>query len=138
MELDHQPLIRKYYSISPSFLLLFILISYLFTILSFSFPFGINLVPQNEPSSEALSSVATIMENSMKSDNESIQPPHCLCGRVINIVVWESDHWDLIKRANDMFGIGKFVGLRNVKEVSTIDSCLSLLHVLFIFSSSGV
>ena len=47
-----------------------------------------------------------------------ISAPKSLCGRVVNIVIWESSHWELIQEAKHLFAVGKFIRVRNVKEVS--------------------
>lgn len=93
-----------------------------------SLPFGVNLFPQNEPSSEAVASVSKIVDtiNSKSSTSDSnastnMEPPQSLCGRVINVVIWEPNHWDLIKNAKLFVGVGKFLHLRNVKDVSMFE-----------------
>lgn len=50
-------------------------------------------------------------------DSNRIDPPKRLCGRVVNIVIWEESHWELVQKAKECFGEGKFVRVKNIKEV---------------------
>ena len=59
----------------------------------------------------------------------------CLCGKVINVVIWEAGHWNSIYKeenyARNYFNVGKFVRIRNaiVKidgAVSCKFSCMTL------------
>ncbi len=84
----------------------------------YSLPFGIQAVPKNEPSPEALVSISQILKK--YSSNQEVEPPTSLCGRVINIVIWETNHWSLIEKAKDYFTAGKFIRLRNVRKVSFV------------------
>jgi len=99
-------------------------------------PFGLNrrYDNQEEPSAVAISSLAAIINkinsNGGSQSNESmvddtsrssastsrLNPPISFCGRVTNVVIWEQDHWNLIKQAAEFINVGKFIRLRNVRE----------------------
>ena len=89
------------------------------------------MIPQNEPSSEAVSSIAKVIDwvnsRSKYSTNNTIglpplNLPKSLCGRVVSVVIWETTHWNLIQNSKDSFAAGKFIRLRNVKEVCTVNT----------------
>lgn len=44
-------------------------------------------------------------------DNESLVAPKALCGRVVNLIIWEDALWDIVK---SNIQIGTFLRLRNV------------------------
>lgn len=46
-----------------------------------------------------------------------MDPPQSLCGKIVNIIIWERNHWNIIENARDYVSVGKFIRLRNVKEV---------------------
>jgi hypothetical protein len=105
-------------------------------------PIGTNIFPENEPSSRAVSSIAKVIEqmneklvlpnNDFASEITHIDPPKSLCGRVLNLVIWETSHWEQIRSAREHFEVGKFLRLRNVSEVcahfSIININLAILH----------
>jgi len=68
------------------------------------------------------------------SDNTpiDIHPPKVLCGRVINIVIWEAAHWDLIKKPGSRFNVGKFIRLRNTvaKPTGVGGACKLACHTM--------
>ena len=79
-------------------------------------------VPIEEPSSEILSLLACTIENLGCHDEDSqlevLLPPKSLCGKIINVVIWEDSHWNFIRRsiANHHLAAGSFIHLRNVQE----------------------
>ena len=50
-----------------------------------------------------------------------------VCGRVVNLAVWESPHWDFAKR---YFKVGDFIRLRNVSKGTLINGLTCTLLVL--------
>jgi hypothetical protein len=79
-------------------------------------------IPIEEPSSEILSSLACVVDylrrDKEDSQIEGLQPPKSLCGKIMNVVIWEDSHWNFIRRsvANNQLTVGNFIHLRNVKE----------------------
>ena len=49
-------------------------------------------------------------------DNESFDPPKCLCGRVVNVAIWEAEQWEQIRSNESGVRVGKFVRLKNVND----------------------
>jgi len=49
-------------------------------------------------------------------DNESFDPPTCLCGRVVNVAIWEAEQWEQIRSNESGVRVGKFVRLKNVND----------------------
>jgi hypothetical protein len=63
------------------------------------------------------------------SDNyqifDELEAPKCLCGRVSNVIIWETQHWALIQRfrSNSTLEMGRFVRFRNaVIKAETVPS----------------
>jgi len=70
-----------------------------------------------EPPSEALSSIANIIGRMTSSnDAPTFDPPKMLCGKVINIAIWEDSYWNLITSAERFVKVGEFIRLRNVRR----------------------
>lgn len=75
-------------------------------------------IRNGDPPSEALEAIAKTVE-AIKSKGDgadeasSLEPPTCLCGRVMNIAVWEEAHWALVR---EILKVGSFIRLRNVHE----------------------
>lgn len=67
-----------------------------------------------DPPPLAVSRVASVIEKLKTNPNLStyLATPKALCGRVTNVVIWEEDHWKLIR---DNVPIGSFIRLRNVE-----------------------
>jgi hypothetical protein len=59
--------------------------------------------------------------------NDDIQPPTKLSGRVANVAVWEKQHWELIEKG--YVTIGSFIRLRNVQDTVFLNSQFRCLHV---------
>jgi hypothetical protein len=78
-------------------------------------------VRNGDPPCEALLSIASVIESIKTADGDSgtgddvasLEPPTCLCGRVVNVAVWEESHWDLVR---EVLQVGSFIRLRNVHE----------------------
>jgi len=64
-----------------------------------------------------------------ESSDITMTPPKSLCGRVINVAIWEKPQWDLITSSHDSISIGKFIRLRNVNEECLPSSGLRCLMV---------
>lgn len=93
-------------------------------------PLGDNAMDNNDimfgdPSPEAIDAVAQAI-NKMNEDekgDDRLEPPEALCGRVINLTVWEDTHWNFITEGrignNNMSPTGavcpgQWIRLRNV------------------------
>lgn len=74
-------------------------------------------IKKGDPPSEALQAIANIIEYIKSSDDgddvSSLEPPRCLCGRVVNVAVWEEPYWNLVI---ETLQVGTFIRLRNVHE----------------------
>lgn len=70
--------------------------------------------PNNDPPSQALTAISKIKES--RDGRPQMNTPQRLCGRVVNVVIWETSHWDVLTKHNNL-KIGDFVRLRNVKEI---------------------
>jgi hypothetical protein len=69
-------------------------------------------------------------EYNMKTDNNemhNLDYAKCLCGKVINVVIWEAGHWNSIYKQEDgarnYFNVGKFVRIRNA--IAKIDGAVA-------------
>jgi len=49
-------------------------------------------------------------------DIENFDPPKCLCGRVVNVAIWEAAQWERIRSNESGIRVGKFVRLKNVND----------------------
>jgi len=69
-----------------------------------------------DPPHQALSSIADIIRMRSLDDigTEIFDPPKRLCGRVINIAIWEDSYWKLLENANCL--VGTFIRLRNIRR----------------------
>lgn len=71
-------------------------------------------IKNGDPPSEALQAIANAVERIKAADDSSaLEPPKSLCGRVMNVAVWEEPDLQLIK---ETLGVGTFIRLRNVHE----------------------
>jgi hypothetical protein len=95
-------------------------------------PTGFPVTPEwstrEEPSEETLTAISKIVEE-MKDrrydadqvrvadndPNEDFEAPKCLCGRVINVVIWEAKQWAFVQKpgTNAYFKAGKSIRIRN-------------------------
>lgn len=86
-----------------------------------------NVFIDGDPTVEAIKSVerAIMIINEGKSKDKTMEIPRALCGRVMNVVIWEQSHWDfinegrlgkneLIREYNGKIGKGSWVRLRNI------------------------
>ena len=85
-------------------------------------PDFLNTTP--DPPEEALVKIADIVGELGITDME---PPKGLTGRVVNLVIWEKSHWDLIHQSQ--LAPGSFIRLRNVKEDALVDDTIRCLMV---------
>jgi hypothetical protein len=82
----------------------------------------------HDPSTSSVIAIADIVKRlAVVRPSLSLQPPITLCGRVVNVVVWEKQHWDLIQE--QIVKVGSFVRFRNVHEHNLADTDLPCLHV---------
>lgn len=74
-------------------------------------------IRDGDPPSQALQAIATAVERIKAVDDagdvSTLEPPKCLCGRVMNVAVWEEPDLHLVK---DTLSVGTFIRLRNVHE----------------------
>ncbi len=90
------------------------------------FPVEVGWASREEPSEEVLLSLSEIVKNmknrhyGFRTSNgdenliRDLDAPKCLCGKVINLVIWEAAHWDMIIRGSrSNFKVGKFIRVRN-------------------------
>ena len=78
----------------------------------------------NDPPSEALVAISKLKEG--RDGHPPLTIPQRLCGRVMNVVVWENSHWNQVA---PHLNIGDFVRLRNVKESFFPEIGIRCLHV---------
>ena len=58
--------------------------------------------------------ISQLYKDGIDNSSSLLEPPRSLCGRVVNIMIWEQSHWDLITGDNPFIGVGHFIRLRNV------------------------
>lgn len=71
-----------------------------------------NRQPSGEPPSEALVNISKIEEQ--REGCGPLQHPKRLCGRIVNVAVWENPHWELLANLGNV--VGRFFRFRNVRE----------------------
>lgn len=78
---------------------------------------------QDDPPSETLIAISKIKE--CRDNRKPLIIPDRLCGRVVNVAVWEEPHWDTVTIDNNV-KIGDFIRLRNVQEhfITAYGRCL--------------
>ncbi len=104
---------------------------------------------QEEPSEEVISNISKITKrmaigdrdykeliDGKKSAFKEIEVPKSLCGRVVNIVVWESEHWTFLHRNDSQFGNGDFMRLKNARLDMDTGCEFKLSPFSFVFSLS--
>ena len=66
----------------------------------------------------AISKIGPTLTKDVSGDDESeaFEPPKCLCGRVINVAIWEGEQWERIRSNESGIRVGKFVRLKNVND----------------------
>lgn len=79
--------------------------------------------PNNDPPSEALVAISKIKE--CRNGRPPLTIPQRLCGRVMNVAIWENSHWNLVGHLK----VGDFIRLRNVKESFFPEIGMRCLHV---------
>lgn len=82
-----------------------------------------------EPPSEVIEYLAKIIQDFKNDEEDPIEPPKSLCGKVTNIAIWEDAHWNFVK-VN--LRPGNFVRLRNISQGQLFHG----LSVLFAQSKS--
>ena len=81
-----------------------------------------------DPPSSALIKLAKIIHRLKElRQNDDIQPPAKLSGRVANVAIWEKQHWELIDKG--YVTVGSFIRLRNVQDTIFSNSTFRCLHV---------
>lgn len=78
-------------------------------------------IQEGDPPSSVLTAISKIVPTLRKgvgSDGESegFEPPKCLCGRVVNVAIWEAEQWERIRSNESGIRVGKFVRLKNVND----------------------
>jgi hypothetical protein len=69
-------------------------------------------VRNGDPPCSAVVKIAAVVKKIRELDgNESVVAPKALCGRVVNLIIWEDALWDMVK---SNVQIGTFLRLRNV------------------------
>jgi hypothetical protein len=69
-------------------------------------------VRNGDPPCSAVVKIASVVKKIRElDDNESLEAPKALCGRVVNLIIWEDDLWHMAK---SNIQIGTFLRLRNV------------------------
>lgn len=70
-----------------------------FTFLKISYPVDVssNALLYGDPTPEALDAV---LDGVSIFEDANLSTPQCLCGRVLNVVVWEDAHWNFITDGN--------------------------------------
>lgn len=61
---------------------------------------------------EALSKISEIKEH--RGGRPQFDPPQRFHGRVVNVVIWEKEHWEYLCHQNGI--VGTFIRLRNARE----------------------
>lgn len=61
--------------------------------------------------------IAQIIDKMNSDDSKEgdgiVEKPKSLCGRVVNVAIWEKPHWDLVA---ERIAVGMFIRFRNVRE----------------------
>ena len=86
-------------------------------------------VLRGEPTSAVIGRMAAFIREMEKGADDPIEPPKSLCGKVINVAIWEDAHWELVKKT---LRPGKFVRIRNVSQGQLYNG----LQVLFALSKT--
>ena len=85
-------------------------------------------VQDGDPPPIALIKIAKIVHKLKElRQNEDIQPPTKLSGRIANVAIWEKQHWELIEKG--YVAVGSFIRLRNVQDTVFHHSSFRCLHV---------
>lgn len=74
---------------------------------------------EDDPPPEALIRLAATCQK------VGIEPPIQVTGRVVNVAIWEEEHWEQVKDSP----LGSFLRLRNVKEALIFDGEMNCLTV---------
>ena len=94
-------------------------------------PVASSAIMRGDPPPEALIKIASIIKQLQRiRQNENLQPPKALTGRVANVAVWEDSHWELV---STVVKVGTFIRLRNVQDRRME---ISGLRCLMVFSKS--
>ena len=66
----------------------------------------------------AISKIVPTLKKGVGGDDESeiFEPPKCLCGRVVNVAIWETEQWERILSNESGIRVGKFVRIKNVND----------------------
>lgn len=110
-----------------------------------------NVIVDGDPSVEAVEAVARAITNINKCKQKSVQieVPGALCGRVVNVVIWEQNSWDFIysgrmgkneplEKNSSKINAGSWVRLRNIVcEHSPFGSKRKSIIALKLLSFSG-
>ena len=78
-------------------------------------------IQEGDPPSSVLTAISKIVPTLTKGvggddEREGFEPPKCLCGRVVNVAIWEAEQWERIRSNESGIRVGKFVRLKNVND----------------------
>ena len=78
-------------------------------------------IQEGDPPSSVLTAISKIVPTLTKGvggdgESEGFEPPKCLCGRVVNVAIWEAEQWERIRSNESGIRVGKFVRLKNVND----------------------
>ena len=79
------------------------------------FPLGTRDALHDDPPSEALVAISKIRDVQAGPKHKPWTAPERLCGRIVNVVIWEESHWEMITQ-HSLLSVGGFIRLRNVRE----------------------
>ena len=85
-------------------------------------------VADGDPPAKVLIRIAKLLKKlqSRRANQEPMLEPYAVTGRVVNVAVWETSHWELVK---EVVQIGTFIRLRNVQDRRMPESDLRCLMV---------
>ena len=88
---------------------------------------------QEEPSRHTVTVISTIVSQIVErhgdfkhiGTNDDLEAPQCLCGRVVNVVIWEAKQWSFINKAGSSTYVqaGKFIRIQNAAVKSDDALC---------------
>jgi hypothetical protein len=79
-------------------------------------PAALQVLEDGDPSDRAVLSVADVVRK-LRADSlgkPSLKIPAALAGRVVNVAIWEPQHWQLVE--NGHLKVGLFIRMRNITE----------------------
>jgi hypothetical protein len=91
-------------------------------------PEALESVADGDPPVQALIKLSNLVKQiqACDSNEKPLREPYAVTGRVVNVAIWETSHWELVK---EVLHIGSFIRLRNVQDNKMPESSLRCLMV---------